>query len=251
MRILCVGVGNYTPPGREEWLRLTTPASVRRENGRTYRYAPPGKLYIYGGEEPTPTIEDVECEMVSAYSGGPLIQGWGLVSISDVYSSVLKVPIEEQGIEQPLEQETKVLPAITRINDLMKMWNGNYPSPQYGALIIKGELPTEYEIEKAQLIRESSARERLNAAINDQSLAKHGHTSDKRGFTPADRFWAYEYGIVLNETVDSMKQVEAADGRVQCPQCAERIMAAAKLCVHCKMQFKKPVSEYLAELVEA
>lgn len=234
-RIICVGTGN----------RLTSPQSLRRENSRGYRYALPGKLYLHGGEETTfYEVALPETPLLPAFDGGPAIQGWGLVAIADTYSRVLKTPIEADGIEQPFEWETKIITAKDRALDLIRFWAAPYPSRNYGALIITGELPTQDEIAKARLARDTSAREHLNKVINDQNLAKGGHRADKRGYGPNDRAWAAEYGVLLPETVDSLARVSVAEQRVPCPECGEAIMPQAKLCIHCKTKWEMTVSEY-------
>lgn len=235
-RLICVGTGN----------KLTSPRALRRENSRAYQYPQPGMLHVHGQSETSAkVIELPKRELVSAYPGGPAIQGWGLISIGDTYARVLKVPIEDEGVEQPHEHETVIIPAKDRALDIARFWAAPFPSRNYGALIIKGEFPTEEEIYKAREMRETSAREHLNAIILDQNLAKGGHRAAKRGYGPNDRAWAHEFGVVLPDTVDSLDRVEVSEQRVACPECGEGILPVAKLCKHCGSKFKSngvPVS---------
>lgn len=235
-RVICVGTGNI----------LTSPRRVRASNGRAFRYPMPGKIHIHGGEATTFKAEDLpKSELMSAYAGGPKIQGYGMVVVSDIYARELKTPVVADGIEQPREWETKIETAKDWALNLIRFWDAPFPSRRYGALIIKGELPTADELQRARDLREKSAREHLNVVINDQSLAKQGHKAFKRGYGEVDRAWGFEYGVLLPETVDTLAKVAVDEGRVSCPECAELILPQAKICIHCKTKFKMPLIDYL------
>src|SRR5688572_20269478 len=241
-RIVCIGTGE----------KLTSPRPIRMDS-RGYRYAKPGKIYWYGGDETHHQETDLkDAPLVSAYPGGPLVQGWGLVVVSDTNTNILKTPTEANGVTEPKEWETRIIKAKERALGLLNFWAvPNPPHVDYGAILIAGEMPTEAELRQARGNRERNAHARLNAAINDQNLGRNGHRPRKRGYSHSDRAWAAEYGIVLPETVDSMDRVAVDEMRVECPECAELIKPAARLCIHCNTKFKMPVVEYRNRPVEA
>lgn len=235
VRIVCVGTGNP----------LTSPKAQRRENSRAYRYAPPGAIYKWEGKATSPEVRAIDQRLVSAYPGGPEIQGWGLVVLGDTFARDMKPPVETQGMEQPKDWETKIIYARDRARDLLGFWAVQFPGKNYGALIISGEVPTEDELRRAREAREQNARGHLNESIKGQKLAAQGRSGYKRGYSEADRAWASEFGVILPETVDALPKVAREEQRIACPECAEGIMPDAKVCIHCKTKFKMPVREYV------
>ena len=234
-RIVCVGTGN----------ELTSPGSMHLENGRYYRYPSPGVVHLWGGDATAFTVADVpNHEFVSAYQGGPLIQGYGMIYMGDTYEQILKVPPESDqwvGLRKR-EFETKICPSLERARAITADWS------RYGTLIIAGEFPTLDELHLAREKRKTHAMNRLNQEINMQQAARSGRGSAKLFYSDSDRAWAKEYGVLLPETVDTMKKVEQVLETTQCPECRMLISEEAKRCRHCGMSFKMPVTEFIEKV---
>ena len=234
-RIICVGTGND----------LTRPDSIHAENGRYYRYPNPGSVHLWGGDA-TELIEDnvPNHEFVSAYTGGPLIQGYGMIYLGDTYEKILKNPPESDqwvGLRKR-EFEIKIETSLVRAWAITSAWT------HYGTLIITGEFPTADELNLAREKRRTHAMNRLNQEINMQQAARSGRGSAKLFYSDSDRAWAMEYGVALPETVDTMKKVDQVLETIQCPECRMMISAEAKRCRHCGMSFKMPVTEFIEKM---
>jgi len=227
-RIICVGSGN----------RLTNAASIHPENGRYYRYPDPGLIYTWEGDATAFQQSELPGhELVAAYPGGPVIQGYGMIVLGDTYTKILKAPLEsnETVTLRRRDFETKIVSSLKRARGLLDEWS------RYGALMIEGAFPSVEELANAMDQRKRRAMNLLNTAIDERKSGRRGL------YTPTERAWAYEFGFLLPETVDSMARVPKDEKRMPCPECGEAILPAAKVCIHCKTKFRGfTVSEMIA-----
>lgn len=234
-RILCPGSGNP----------LTSPRSARYENGRAYRYPPPGKIYHYGIQDTAAIIADCDPR-------------YGLLILDDYLIKELRAQVIPLEMAMQNEFDTNLHSGLDRARDLAGRWSGRFPSCDYGAILIKGELPTEEEIQRAISNRKLYAEQRLREVIKNQTLRLQGTRGMKAGYDPSDRAWAEEYGISLEGTLETMAEKhplmpspgdhskqEPEDDRVPCPKCAEMIKPAALVCRYCETKFKVPVLEFI------
>lgn len=226
---------------------LTRPGSVRRENSRAYRFAPPGRIYSYGGAEIGFQASVIQGhQLIPAYPGGPAIQGYGIFVIGDSYTKVVRPPAEGTQLDAKLDMESIIVSARDRALDMILQWTRC--GVDYGAVLMKGETPSSEELRIARDNREQSAKVRLNHSIAEVKLAGQGHKGVKREYSESDRAWAFEFGVVLPQTVDSLQKVEAPSREdVPCPECDLLISGNAKRCRHCTAQFGMRLEEFLAQ----
>jgi hypothetical protein len=243
MRIVCIGTEGSK---EKDWDMLTRPGSVRRENSRAYRFPTPGRIYRYGGADIMHEESRIAGhQLVPAYPGGPAIQGYGIFVIGDSYTKVVRPPAEGTGLDEKLDMESIIISARDRALDMILQWTRC--GVDYGAMLMKGEFPTDEELRVARGNRELSAKNRLNHSIAEVKLAGQGHKGVKREYSESDRAWAFEYGIVLPQTVDSLQRTEAPSREeTPCPECDMLISGNARRCRHCHAQFGMAVSEFLA-----
>lgn len=230
-RILCVGTDSS----------LTRPASLSPENGRFYRYPSPGTIHTWGGDATCFEESLLPGHVpVPATPGGPAIQGYGLIVLGDTYGKHFRPRVDSEeavgAITRENAFEVKIHKSLERARGIVEDWD------IYGALIIAGEMPTEKELEKARSQRRNYALTRLNTVIDER---KSGRRSN---YSPVEKAWAEEYGILLPETVASMPRIkpEAVED-TQCPECAMYISGQAKRCRFCQAQFGMPVLDFLTQ----
>ncbi len=242
-RVLCIGTGN----------KLTNPSVVWADT-RQYLYAPPGKLVTHYqgpavrvGRDSQYSLAKKEQDCDSRY---------GLIVIEDFVHPIIKdrvVPIE---MALSNEFEDKLVRGHERAASLAHRWASRiikHDAPNYGAVLIKGELPTEEEIKFGQDNRRRYAMARLAEAKRGQVLRMQGSRQFADGYSLADEAWAQEYGVKLEISLEMANTppmaaaVDSLEERLACPFCAEMIMPAAKKCRYCSKTFDKAtVSEYLA-----
>lgn len=228
-RIVCVGTGE----------RLTTPVSLNPENGRYYRYPKPGEIHVWGGERTAFELEELPGHKLAAtFPGGPEVQGYGLLTLTDTYTQHLKLApqSEEFGGRNVRQWEVKIAKAEERAAGIEELWWN------YGALIIADQLPTDDELRAARERRRVHAMNLLSTAINNHKGGRHPVYSDP------ERAWAREFGMLLPDTIDSLpkSRVEVVEN-TPCIYCQNLVHERALKCKHCGEKFGKPLIELLKE----
>lgn len=236
-RIICIGtVGNKVDGKAVDHLTMG-PSMGGADNGRYYRYPKPGKVHVWGGDATTFELKELKGhELAAAYPNGPVIQGYGMLIIGDTYAQLLKPSLDSPDFAVPhtREFETKIYSSLERSRALLEFWEN------YGVLVIAGDLPTPEELVIARASRERYAKNRINQEV---SMRREGGL--RMPYTETDRAWAFEYGKMLPETVDSL--VHAAVEDFPCPECMLLIHRQARRCRHCHGSFGMPVTEYIEE----
>jgi len=240
-----VGSGNTLTNG---------PTRYNNENGRIYHYAPPGVIHHYRAEEQVVLLESSNCAADSPLAqrfkwvpDSPVQVGFGLVIVDDFLINRLKDRV--LPLDQALDNEMELVPSMghERANDFAHNWK------QYGALLIKGALATEEEMDRAKNYRRTYAEKRLTEVIDAQTRRRQGSKEGiKVGFDLSDRAWAAEFGVALIGTTEllprlAQEKAETSEdnSRVPCPRCAELIRPQARVCHYCGAKFAKPVLELL------
>lgn len=239
-KLVCVGNGE----------RLTMPVAQGYYGGRAYRFAPLGVVYHYVAGAATPTI-------------GTCDSRYGLVIVDDFTYE------EPRGSRVDLSwegSETRVVyghadshadiakHGMGRVDDLAMQWK------KYGAVRIDGDLPTDEQIQQGADARRAHATQVLNDAIRGQNIRRQGGKGFGPGFSKADRQWAKEYCVKLEESLEILAKddpvrkqydvpqtVEAE--RVPCPKCAEMILPQAMKCRYCGANFKTSVIDQITQPV--
>lgn len=231
-RIVCIGTTE----------QLTRPESLNPENGRYYRYPSPGKVHEWGGNETAFVESDLPGhEFIATYQGGPPVQGYGLLILSDTYMQQLKVVAESTDgmtLQRRNAFEMKIAYANERVAGLIEAWW------QYGTVLIAGKLPTPEELSKARGLRKAHAENLLLTADNDHRAGRHPV------FQPVERAWAREFGIVLADTLEARAKVKPDEALedTPCPECTKLLNAQARRCYRCQAKWGKPLIEHLAEV---
>lgn len=246
-RVLCIGTGN----------QLTSPGAVWADN-RIYTYSPPGKIvtHFQGPEQ----IVEREAVYGLLKKEEPCDPRYGLLVIEDFVMRVLKERVVPVEMALANEFENKAIFGNERARSLVERWASRVPrhdSPNYGAVLIKGELPTEEEIKLGQENRKRYAMARLREAKRGQVLRMQGSRNFPDGYSQADEAWAKEFGVALEISLETASTPPRSDSvadlgedRIACPFCAEMIMPAAKKCRFCSRTFdKKTVEEYITQPV--
>lgn len=179
------------------------------EGGRRYVFPMAGEVKHYGNRAvQTSTQED---------------KRYGLMIIDDRFYR-----IEEEAREgEPQSWKDKIEDGRLIARGLAQKYS------KYGVTLIKGETPTEEELERAWASWRAMGAEAIDIAERNYAIAKR--TGKGRAFHSRNaKAWAAALGVQLS---DSTNFVQKEPERVACPKCSEQILPTAKLCKECGSSF--------------
>ncbi len=244
--VLCIGTGNPDTSPKPEWA-----------DNRIYGYAPPGKIITH--YQGAIVERDREPFYPLAVKEEPCDPRYGLLVIEDFIIRELTDKVLPVDDALANEFHDKLVKGNERAQSLVQRWTSprvGWNHPNYGAMLLTKELPTDAEIKKCLDARRSYAVARLTEEKKNQTLRLQGARGYKAGWDAADLAWAEEFGFSIEIALDKVQRPPnspdlADEGRVDCPFCAEAIKPQATKCRYCGKQFEKmTVAEFLATKLE-
>jgi len=191
------------------------------ESARRYNFPKIGQTFLYFSEATQdPKITE---------NGKP----YGLMVIEDW---IYQVIAQNQPSDGPTVMETKIEKGAVIASDLARRYG------KLGVLVIKGQEPTASEIEQAKRNRRAFG---MHMIQRDEHEIKRKRRPEH---SLAAMSWAEEHNVRLSDLTE-IKSVEQTpvDNRLPCPECAELVQPQAKICIHCRTQYGKPLAELLEE----